>query len=121
MRNVRFFSSALCLRDLLYVMLYMLRQSAEAKSSSYGTERVCLVRQPQLQSTIRLPRRLDRQYSLVVVAALAQYHMKCLAASSTTVLAACPTPCRLQTGNTDVQVATRLRAVISLRRVQVCA
>ena len=27
----------------------------------------------------------------------------------------CPTPCRLQTGNTDVQVATWLHTVVSLR------
>jgi len=42
-----------------------------------------------------------------------------LACSAGIALAACPTPCRLQTGNTDVQVATRLRTVVSLRRMQV--
>ena len=38
-------------------------------------------------------------------------------------VAACPTPCGLQTGNTDVQVATPLRTVASLRlrRMQVGA
>jgi len=45
-------------------------------------------------------------------------HLTCSAGIA---LAACPTPCRLQTGNTDVKVATRLRTVVSLRRVQVSA
>ena len=36
-------------------------------------------------------------------------------------VAACATPCVLQTGNTNIQVTTRLRTVVSLRRLQVSA
>jgi len=42
-----------------------------------------------------------------------------LTSSAGIALAACPTLCGLQTGNADVQVATRLHTVVSLRRLQV--